>query len=381
MACLCVALALIMTMSSFPVGAIDLPAQGDNALTDMNSSKDQEVATEETDTVSQTELTSANQAEVFSEGSNNLLAGLKYTTSLRDGDANAGTGDFHGAHPDKDRVKLTDGVLVPADSSDWQANQNVGLHSLMADGLSDRRIDITFEWDTAKPLQQVSFVGFQLPSDWVFAPIAVAVEYKNEVGQWVSIFDGSVSVFSAKRQDYTCLVPNNETVQAKGVRLYVTPGNKGNGWLFTDEIEALSVADGRPATINPEVSFPAFSKNLPVKKEMDVDQPLTLAVEASILDNGVLTYEWYKNDEPLGVSTKELTFSSLKPKDTGVYKVIATNTKNGKTQIAESVNCYLKVTDAYLVSVGKPYTVFPAAKTVNNYPDTGMVELTDGKLG
>ena len=96
---------------------------------------------------------------------NNIIGGVKYTTNLKDGNANASPaeGDYHPQHPDVGRDRLTDGVKAGKGSS-WSAAATVGLHvpspDVEHDDPDEKRIILEFNMEEAKSFQQVSFSSF-----------------------------------------------------------------------------------------------------------------------------------------------------------------------------------------------------------------------------
>lgn len=179
---------------------------------------------------------------------NNIIGGLTYTTKLVDGDANQGTGDFHGAHPDVERTRLTDGIKAPADGA-WDNENTVGFHIPM-NSPDDKRVDMTFEWNETKSFQQISFGAFADAWFGILFPKHVLIEYADESGEWQTLYDRDISAAGYNHR-YTYLVPDGKSISCKGIRFRFT---LDSGWLFMDEIEVLATSVTNFPDLNPEAS-------------------------------------------------------------------------------------------------------------------------------
>ena len=91
--------------------------------------------------------------------------------------------------------------------------------------------------------------------------------------------------------------------------------------------------------------IPRFTKNLASTQSVYVDDMVNFQVEAEVSDGGTLSYQWYKDDEPVGENSSSYNISRATLEDAGVYRVVVTNTNGDATAIAVSIRCDLKVTD------------------------------------
>ena len=96
-----------------------------------------------------------------------------------------------------------------------------------------------------------------------------------------------------------------------------------------------------------EPTAPTITTNLNSSKQAKAGDKVTLTVAASVSDGGTLSYQWYKGDQAInGATSAAYTIDSIQKSDEGSYKVIVTNTLNGKTATAASNVCAITV-DVY----------------------------------
>ncbi len=292
------------------------------------------------------EITVMGEASIEPNESN-ILSGVKYTTSLRDGSANWGTGDFHEEHLDEGRVRLTDGVTAKTDA--WRDTAVVGFHTPMLDEVTDKRVDITFLFDGEKTFQQVQFDAFQDQGNWIYLPSGVQIEYLGSDGQWQELYNGTLPSSSNHRFRYVYVVPDGESITAEGLRFYITCSSDF-AWLFIDEIEALAEADGTAANINPppitESEIPVITQDLSTEVLAAVGEDIKLEIRAGVSDGGELRYTWYKGDEKVGGNSRIYTIYGATEADTGDYRVVITNTLGLGVSTAESTVCHVDVAPA-----------------------------------
>ncbi|MBC8559944.1 DUF4855 domain-containing protein [Fumia xinanensis] len=277
----------------------------------------------------------------------NILSGVKYTTSLRDGSANFGTGDFHEEHLDEGRSRLTDGMF--AKTANWRDPATVGFHTPMLDEVTDKRVDLTFQFDGEKSFQQIQFDAFQEQGNYLYLPSAILIEYLDGDGQWQELYNGILPTSSDARFHYVYVVPDGESITAEGLRFYITCSSDF-AWLFIDEIEALTEADGTGANINPppitESEVPVITQDLSAEILAEVGEDIKLEIRAGVSDGGELRYTWYKGDEKVGGNSRIYTIYEATEADTGDYRVVITNTLGLGVSTAESTVCHVDVAPA-----------------------------------
>ncbi len=115
----------------------------------------------------------------------NLLSGIPYTTTLQDGDANAGTGDFHGSHPDPDRKLLTDGLY----SSGYEDPNGVYFNA--RDSLYTIPADVVFDLGESKTFEEISIstVG----NTYIYLPAKTVIKISDDQENWRTIYSGDWS--------------------------------------------------------------------------------------------------------------------------------------------------------------------------------------------
>ena len=188
---------------------------------------------------------------------NNIIGGVKYTTNLKDGNANASPaeGDYHPQHTDEGRDRLTDGVKAGKGSS-WSAAATVGLHvpspDVEHDDPDEKRIILEFNIGEAKSFQQISFSSFLDAYNGILYPRHLLIEYKNGEGEWINLFDRDVSVAGASMTEFIYRVPDNGSITCTDIRFSFTAGKDDGCWLFIDEIEVLEKATSNMPNLNPE---------------------------------------------------------------------------------------------------------------------------------
>ena len=188
---------------------------------------------------------------------NNIIGGVKYTTNLKDGNANASPaeGDYHPGHPDVGRNRLTDGVKAGKGSS-WSAAATVGLHvpspDVQHDDPNEKRIITEFNMEEARSFQQISFSSFLDAQNGILYPRHLLIEYKSGDGEWINLFDRDVSVAGASMTEFIYRVPDNGSIECTDIRLSFTAGKDSGCWLFIDEIEVLEKATSNMPNLNPE---------------------------------------------------------------------------------------------------------------------------------
>ena len=138
----------------------------------------------------------------------------------------------------------------------------------------------------------------------------------------------------------------------------------------TSDAVDSSVFEVKEKEDEPEVTAekPVITTQPECAAQVKIGDDLRLTIAASVNDNGVLTYQWYKNsdDSPIsGAIETSYTVPTSEASDSAAYYCIVTNTKDGKTASEKS----------YVVTVA----VVDGAKTNAALPDiieTGLVDKT-----
>lgn len=126
---------------------------------------------------------------------------------------------------------------------------------------------------------------------------------------------------------------------------------------------------------------PVITTNLDATRTIWEKTGATLSVAATSPDGGYLSYQWYKDGEPVGVNSSSFVLENAALSDSGSYKVVVKNTKDGAENTVESTVCVLtveEVPDNNLV-LGRAYEL--SEDPSSSYEDTDHVEMTDGKYG
>ncbi len=306
-----------------------------------------------TNTIAENSITQTSTAcTVEISDGNNIVSGLKYTTSLRDGGANAGLGDFHDDHPDVERTKLTDGLYATS----WSDSNTVGYNAR-----NWEPVDITFHLgDSPKSFQQINIGAFSPNNSGIQLQSNTKIEIKNGADdEWHVICDSPTAGSLGVDKRFVFSTEQGKIVVATDIRFTL---ELGSSWLFLDEIEILRDADGTtPDDIltgsepTSTVETPVINTNLETAQSVTLGESLTLTVAASVSDGGTLTYQWYKDDQAISDATgTSFTIESIEESDAGSYKVVVTNTLNGETASATSNVCAVTVETATPVSPETP---------------------------
>ena len=120
------------------------------------------------------------------------------------------------------------------------------------------------------------------------------------------------------------------TVTARYVKVTTTePG----GMTFMGEVMVY----GEKTVIL--AAAPVIDEDLAIAESIFAGETAELKVVASTTDEGVLSYQWYKD----GVAIEGATDASLIVTEAGLYKVVVTNTLGETTATAESAICAVTV--------------------------------------
>lgn len=92
------------------------------------------------------------------------------------------------------------------------------------------------------------------------------------------------------------------------------------------------------------IASPVLITSQPENESLNEGQSFTLSVEASSEDEGVLSYQWYKDGKEIeGANSAKYTVNNAKNNDSGSYYVIVTNTFNDAKSFAVSQSAQVTV--------------------------------------
>ncbi len=251
----------------------------------------------------------------------NFAKGLVYETNWEDSEYNAG-------HEDPDHTKLTDDTTT---DSIWNAD---AVHYRKRE--SGDPVVLTFDLNQKQSLYQVEIAGVD-GGYGVFSPTRYQVEYYDEAANdWVLAGEGTPQQKEGPFT-YTVELPD-APVSAQQVRISVTPASVPEStYLCLTDIRILGVETGPQK--------PTLTKDLSASVSANVGDAITLSVEASVSDGGTLSYQWYKDDSPIGENSPSYSIEAASLSDRGNYAVTITNTLDGETSSIQSTVCALNVID------------------------------------
>ena len=92
----------------------------------------------------------------------------------------------------------------------------------------------------------------------------------------------------------------------------------GKYWVLVGEIRVLS---DEPKTAGPQK--PKVTESFSETMSAEEGDRVTLSVEASVSDGGTLSYQWYKDETPIGTDSNNFVIDSAAMSDSGAYYVEA----------------------------------------------------------
>ena len=278
-------------------------------------------------------------------------------------------------YPDTGNKELTDGELA-LDATEHKDPRWVGFAG------SPQIVEVTLDLGTDRTFNTVEYVSYVYGGAAIGLPLTEEIDYSSDGLNWTSFYNGKDRVASTEKGAEAITIPG-ETVTGRFVRFKFTYTQFT--WLFFSEFRVLGDV-GEDAC-----EIPRFTKNLASTQSVYVDDMVNFQVEAEVSDGGTLSYQWYKDDEPVGENSSSYNISRATLEDAGVYRVVVTNTNGDATAIAVSIRCDLKVTDGggtdpdpddpilnpdpNNLAEGASYTSSWRANA--SYPDTGNKKLTD----
>jgi len=265
-----------------------------------------------------------------------------------------------GSYPDTDNKELTDGEL-----STWRYHTNAAYTGAA-------NPEIILDLGEVKEIYRVFTAFMSTGNSGLALPSAVKYQYSTDKETWYD-FGAEWVCNNTALKDCLMVADANVTVPAEAQYIKV---NVTGSWVFLGEIEAF--AEPVPAAV------PVIDVDLEEAVEIEAGAEVTLAVEASTTDEGVLSYQWYKDDAAIEGAVE----ASLTVSEAGSYKVVVTNTLGKQTATAESAVCVVTVAEevvptGYKVSGSLTKSGSTAAATIELIADGETVATTtiEGKTG
>lgn len=230
----------------------------------------------------------------------------------------------HSSFPDNGG-ELTDGFAPPADSYDggW-----VGYSGIDGD------VNITVDLGSEQEFRGVEALFLRdVPGGGIGYPDTVSFSYSTDGSQFTEYASGQQPSERPDRGLFNFTHVTSQAVKAQYVRLTFP----GKYWVLVGEIRVLS---DEPKAVGPEK--PNIVESFGDTISAVEGDKVTLSVEATVSDGGTLSYQWYKDETPLGTDSS-LVIDSAAISDSGIYYVEVTNTLDGKTATVKSKTCQLKV--------------------------------------
>ncbi len=194
--------------------------------------------------------------------------------------------------------------------------------------------NVTIDLGAVKEFKDVELVVLDMQAPSIFYPIGdIIVSYSDtENGTYTEFSRGAVPEDAPKDSVYT-LTLSEEPVEGRYVKIEFN----ARRWSFFSEIRVFG--DSAVEPVEPKITV-----DLPATLDKNEDDEITLEVNATITDTGVLSYQWYKDGEALeGETGKKLVISSAVSEDTGAYYCVVTNSYNSLTKQVNSNVCNLVV--------------------------------------
>lgn len=269
-------------------------------------------------------------------------------------------------------------VRIEANNSGgWLGMNEIEIMSMAEEGELNGTLVLPAEVDTVEAVQTpIAFTEWSGSSGQdAGAPFEVAegtkytfksLPFRTDVGtvtyQWQKSENGTdnwVDIPDATEQDYTITAVAPEDEGYYRVVVTNTIGDKSAQGFST----AVQMTIGEaPTEVKPADVRPNFREN----RVEQFGSSIVLSAVATSVDNGTISYQWYKDDTLLEEETgATLTLNDLSADDAGVYKVEVTNTLTSELVDTTTLTCNLRVENLENVAIGKTYT---------------MTDLDDGEI-
>ncbi len=273
-----------------------------------------------------------------------------------------------GVYPDTDDKELTDGIVGAPDL--WNDYNWVCW--------IEPAVDIVVDLESVQ-----NFDGFELIAmrynfggTDIQLPSIIEFSYSSDNVTWTKVHTGKFPTDLTTSTAYTYHYTHPVSMTGRYVKFSLPMREE---WKLVSEIRVLA----NQAESN--AAKPTFTKDLPSYLYVEEGTPASLSGEAAATDGGTITYQWYKDNNPIdGATSAEYTISSCEESDSGAYMLVATNTKNGETAKSGSTVCALTVQTKKRrnLALNRSYTMTMGATDFSFLnPDDNGKEMTDGIHG
>lgn len=170
----------------------------------------------------------------------NILLNVPYTTTLADGDANNGQGNFHGDHPDLERKLLSDGLRA----SNWE-DPNVVLFNAR-DGSFTIPADVVFDLGSVKTFEQINVSCIAYAVNSICRPGRAVIMVSDDNVTWQTIYNEKWDGDKTVNKEYVLTANQDETISARYIKFNFYHSIH---WMAFDEIQIFDkktgdIADG-----------------------------------------------------------------------------------------------------------------------------------------
>ncbi len=324
--------------------------------------------------------------------SENLLAGKEWTTTTVEEEA-YGPGPFV-ANASK---WLTDGEKPTPVTISTATKEDCGV-VLFFNNDAHPIQSFIYDLDTGKnTFKQIQISAVhQMKDDKQLGATPKTIKIEAMInGNWETLFENA-EPYSDLNAHKNFVFSSDTAITASQLKFSFVA--QGNGWpgIALNEIEVLTdsatgTPDGKltaPEAPPADAATPTFTTNLEAAKAASVGDAVTFTVEASVTDGGALSYQWYKGDTAIdGATNATYSIESAALADSGNYKVVVTNTKDGKTATATSTVCALTVNEVGVSTNVLEGVAYTTTMTHGDMPDgtywqdDDNSKLTDGVIG
>ncbi len=188
--------------------------------------------------------------------------------------------------------------------------------------------EIIFDLGSAQEIGRVAMLFMSTGNSGLAHPSVVKYQYSTDKDTWYD-FGTEWKAVATNKSGYMIADANVAVpVEAQYIRMVAT-----GSWIFLGEFMAYGEKTVIPA------AAPVIDEDLAIAESIFAGETAELKVVASTTDEGVLSYQWYKD----GVAIEGATDASLIVTEAGLYKVVVTNTLGETTATAESAICAVTV--------------------------------------
>lgn len=273
-----------------------------------------------------------------------------------------------GVYPDTDDKELTDGIVGAPDL--WNDYNWVCW--------IEPAVDIVVDLESIQDFDGFELIAmrYNFGGTDVQLPSVIEFSYSSDNMTWTKVHTGNFPTDITTSTTYTYHYTHPVSMTGRYVKFSLPMREE---WKLVSEIRVLA----NQAESN--AAKPTFTKDLPSYLYVEEGMPASFSGEATVSDGGTITYQWYKDSNPIdGATSAEYTISSCRESDSGAYMLVATNTQNGETAKSGSTICALNVQTKKRrnLALNRSYTMTMGATDFSFLnPDDNGKEMTDGIHG